>query len=269
MRRASLRPLLLIGAGRMGGALLEGWTRNGLGPVIAVEPKPAARLRKLKDVRFVADINSVKPQKFRAVVLALKPQILKTEAVHLASVASGVPVISIAAGTSIAFLAKALGPKARLLRAMPNTPGAIGCGITAIYASPKATAKDKALAEKLLAALGETVWVKKETLIDAATSVSGSGPAYVFLLVEALAAAGEAEGLPRVAAEKLARATIMGAGRLLEADKRVPAELRRDVTSPGGTTEAALGILLADDGLRTLMKRAVTAARERATQLGS
>ena len=131
-------------------------------------------------------------------------------------------MISIAAGTSIKSLTKAWGPKARIVRAMPNTPGAIGRGITALYASPKCSAKDCALAESLLAALGETLWVKREALIDAATAVSGSGPAYVFLLVEAMADAAMAEGLPRDAAMKLARATIAGAGALLDADTRAP-----------------------------------------------
>ena len=128
-------------------------------------------------------------------------------------------------------------------------------------------AKDRALAESLLAALGETIWVKREALIDAATAVSGSGPAYVFLLVEAMAEAAMAEGLPRDAAMKLARATIAGAGALLDADKRDAAELRRDVTSPGGTTEAALKILMAENGLATLMARAISAARKRAEEL--
>jgi pyrroline-5-carboxylate reductase len=151
---------------------------------------------------------------------------------------------------------------------MPNTPGAIGRGITAIYAAPKASAKDRALAEKLLSALGETVWVRKEELIDAATAVSGSGPAYVFLLAEAMTEAGIAEGLPRDVAAKLARQTVSGAGALLDAEKTAPAELRRNVTSPGGTTEAALNVLMADGGLPKLMQRAVSAARKRARELG-
>jgi len=152
---------------------------------------------------------------------------------------------------------------------MPNTPGSIGRGISALYASPQATPADRKLAESLLAALGETVWVARETLIDAVTAVSGSGPAYVFHLVEALAEAGRAEGLPPEIAEKLARATVTGAGALLDADPRPAADLRRDVTSPGGTTEAALGVLMATGGLKALMARAVAAANKRAKELGA
>ena len=271
MRGTGLKPpILLIGAGRMGGAMLKGWLAGGLGPVIAVEPKPATGLRKLKGVRFVVEIEKLPAEPARACVVALKPQILKTEAIRLKSVAErGVPMISIAAGTSIRTLMKAWGRHARILRAMPNTPGAIGRGITAIYASAVATANDRRLAERLLAPLGETVWVSSEKLIDVATAVSGSGPAYVFLLVEALAAAAEAEGMPRPAALKLARATITGAGALLEAGRRAAEDLRRDVTSPGGTTEAALKVLLGKDGLKDLIARAVAAANARAAELAA
>ncbi len=177
-------------------------------------------------------------------------------------------MLSIAAGTNTATLRNAWGRRARIVRAMPNTPGAIGHGITALYAAKGTTAKDKVLAERLLAALGETVWVKREADIDAVTAVSGSGPAYVFLLAEALAAAAQAEGLSRSLAEKLARATVAGSGALLAADPAPAAELRRAVTSPGGTTEAALNILLAKNGLVPLLRKAVAAARKRAKELG-
>ena len=252
----------------MGSAMLRGWLARGLGPVIAVEPKPDAKLRKLKGVHVVSAIGDVPSGRIRACVIALKPQILRREAGRLRPVAArGTSMVSIAAGTSIATLTKALGRGAKILRAMPNTPGAIGQGISAIYAPKNISKSDRNLAEQLLAPLGETVWVANEKLIDVTTAVSGSGPAYVFLMVEALADAAEAEGMPRAAAEKLARATIMGAGALLAADKRPPSELRRDVTSPGGTTEAALKILLAQDGLSALMKRAVAAAKKRAEEL--
>ena len=252
----------------MGSALLKGWTAKKIGPIEIVETNPSPALKKLaKSARLHRELPHIAPA---ACIVALKPQILKTEAGLLKPVAeSGALMISIAAGTSIKSLTKAWGPKARIVRAMPNTPGAIGRGITALYASPKCSAKDRALAESLLSALGETVWVKREALIDAATAVSGSGPAYVFLLAEAMAQAAEAEGLPRDAAAKLARATIAGAGALLDADKRDPADLRRDVTSPGGTTEAALKVLMAKDGLATLMARAIAAARKRAEELGA
>jgi pyrroline-5-carboxylate reductase len=256
----------------MGGALLKGWIANGIAPVIAVEPKPSAELKALAKkhrVTLLGDVNEIPKAKIAACIVALKPQVLKDAAPRLRAIAeSGAPMISIAAGTTTKSLAKAWGPKARVVRSMPNTPGAIGRGITAIYATPKTTAMDRALAERLLSALGETVWVKKEELIDAATAVSGSGPAYVFLLVEAMTEAGIAEGLPRDVAAKLARRTVSGAGALLDAEKAAPAELRRNVTSPGGTTEAALNVLMAADGLGKLMQRAVNAARKRARELG-
>ncbi len=243
----------------------QGWRKDGLAPLTVVEPKPSAALEKLRGVDLVAEIPR---GRFRACVVALKPQILRSEAVRLRPVAErGTPMISIAAGTSIATLRKAWGREARILRAMPNTPGAIGRGITAIFRGPNATPADCRLAERLLTPLGQTIWVKRETLIDVTTAVSGSGPAYVFLLVEALADAAEAEGMPRAEAERLARATITGAGALLDADPRPPAELRRDVTSPGGTTEAALEVLMGAKGLGRLMARAVAAANKRAGEL--
>ena len=263
--------ILLVGGGRMGGALLKGWLRGGAGPVSVVEPKPSAELRKLardKKVTLVASVGDVGVRKFRACVVALKPQILKDEAPLLRGFADGgATMISIAAGTGTKSLAKAWGAKARIIRAMPNTPGAIGRGITGLYAAKGAGAKDRKLAEKLLSALGETLWVDKEAKIDAVTAVSGSGPAYLFLMVEALAAAGEAEGLAAAIAMRLARVTVSGAGALLDADKSEAAALRQAVTSPGGTTEAALKVLMAKDGLAALMRRAVAAARKRAEDL--
>lgn len=247
--------------------MLAGWLADGLSPVIAVEPHPSPKLKAMKGVSVVAGIPS---GRFRACVVALKPQVLRTEAVRLKAIAdSGAPMISIAAGTSIATLRKAWGGKAHMLRAMPNTPGAIGRGITAIFKGPNATAADCKLAERLLTPLGRTLWVRRERLIDVTTAVSGSGPAYVFLMVEALAEAAEAQGMPRAAAERLARATITGAGALLDADLRPAAELRRDVTSPGGTTEAALKVLIGAKGLNGLMARAVRAANRRAGELAS
>ena len=263
------KPILLVGAGHMGGALLRGWVEAGIGPVTVVEPKPAPAMRKLAGVTFLKNIEDA-TGRYRACVVALKPQVLKSEAARLKLVVdSGAPMISIAAGTTIKSLAGAWGPEARILRAMPNLPGAIGQGISALYAGPNIRAKDKALAQSLLAALGETVWVSRESMIDIVTAGSGSGPAYVFLLAEALAAAAQAEGLPRAAAERLARATIIGSGALLAHDKRPAGTLREGVTSPGGTTEAALRILMARGGLKSLMARAVSAARKRAKVLGA
>jgi pyrroline-5-carboxylate reductase len=257
----------------MGGALLRGWARHKLGPVIAVDTAPSPELTAFAKKHHIAlfkNTSSIASLRARACVVALKPQILKTEIDALAPIAqSGALMLSIAAGTGIKSMKAAWGREARIVRAMPNTPGAIGRGITALYADGNATRADLGLAGKLLAALGETVWVDREADIDAVTAVSGSGPAYVFLMVEALADAAAAEGLPRPLAEKLARATITGAGALLDADSATPESLRRAVTSPKGTTEAALKILMRSTGLSALMRRAVAAARARARELGS
>lgn len=264
--------ILLVGAGRMGSALLKGWSARGLGPVLAVEPSPSPELKafaKKNRIALFAGVARLDTVRARACVVALKPQILKTEAAALAPLAqSGALMLSIAAGTTVAAMRQAWGPRARIVRAMPNTPGAIGRGITALFAAKGVTGKDKALAEALLSALGETLWVPRETDIDVVTAVSGSGPAYVFLLAEALADAAQAEGLPRPLAEKLARATVAGSGALLDADPSAPEALRRAVTSPGGTTEAALKILMAKTGLTPLMRKAIAAARKRAKELG-
>jgi pyrroline-5-carboxylate reductase len=262
------QPILLIGAGKMGTALIRGWIKAGLGPITAVEPNPSPRLQKLEGPNLVADLRHVPHQRWRACVVALKPQVLRAEAARLKSIASsGTLMISIAAGTGVEFMAKHWGAKARIVRAMPNTPGAIDRGITALYAAPAATAADRTLAKSLLSAIGQTVWLKREEMIDAVTAVSGSGPAYVFVLVDALAKAGVAAGLPPETAAVLARATVAGSGALLDADPRDAAQLARDVATPGGTTEAAFRILLAKDGLEALMTRAVEAARARAEEL--
>ena len=268
-----MSPILLIGAGRMGGALLTGWAKRNLSPLIVVEPSPSTELKSFarrNRIALFALVDSIASLRARACIVALKPQVLKAEATRLRPIAqSGTLMISIAAGTNTAMLKKAWGARARIIRAMPNTPGAIGRGIAALYSANGTRAKDKALAEQLLAALGETVWVKKESQIDAVTAVSASGPAYVFYLVEALADAAQAEGLPRPLAEKLARATVTGSGALLDSDASPPARLRQNVTSPGGTTEAALKILMAKSGLSKLLRRAVAAAHARARELGS
>jgi pyrroline-5-carboxylate reductase len=259
--------IALIGAGHMGGALLKGWLpRRGIS---VVEPKPAPWLRKERAITLLDSIEAAKGP-FDACVVALKPQILKTDAARLRPIADdGALMISIAAGTTIRSLARAWGRKARIVRSMPNLPGQIGQGISALHAGPNVTARDKTLATSLLAALGQTVWVAREGLIDSVTAVSGSGPAYVFLLVEALAAAAEAEGLPPSIAARLARATITGAGALLLADPRSATDLRISVMSPGGTTEAALKVLMAKSGMARLIARAVAAARLRARELGA
>jgi pyrroline-5-carboxylate reductase len=261
--------IVLVGAGRMGGALLKGWLARGIGPVVVIEPKPSTELKSLakkKAITLVAAPSQIGTRKVSACVVAVKPQVLKGEAAALANIpGAGALMISIAAGTSIAALSKAWGPKARIIRAMPNIPGAIGQGISGLYATKGITVADRKLAAKLLMALGEVVWVTKEALIDSVTAISGSGPAYLFLVAEALTEAGIAEGLPPAIAEKLARATVSGAGALLAADKSTAAALREAVTSPGGTTAAALAVLMPE--LPALMKRAVAAARKRAEEL--
>lgn len=254
----------------MGGALLKGWLKSGIKSITVVEPAPSAELKKLAKAKKIALVAAPSQVKTRPSVclVAIKPQVLKGEAPALANfAASGALMISIAAGTSVAALTRAWGKKARIIRAMPNTPGAIGAGISGLYAAKGATAADRKHAASLLSALGQTEWVTRENLIDSVTAVSGSGPAYLFLMVEALTDAGIAEGLPRVQAEKFARATVAGAGALLAADTSPASALREAVTSPGGTTAAALGVLMAIDGLTPLMKRAVRAARKRAEEL--
>ncbi len=261
-------PILLVGAGKMGTSLIRGWIKAGLGPITAVEPNPSAHLQKLEGPLLAPDLKHVSHEGWRACVVALKPQVLRGEAGKLKAIASaGTLMISIAAGTGVEFLEKQWGPKARIVRAMPNTPGSIDRGITALYAAPNATPADRTLAKSLLSAIGQTVWLKQECLIDAATAVSGSGPAYVFALVDALAKAGVAAGLPEETANLLARATVTGSGALLDADPRHAGQLARDVTTPGGTTEAAFKVLLAKDGLEALMTRAVAAAKARAEEL--
>ena len=261
--------VLLIGAGRMGSALLKGWRNKGVKNILVVEPKPSAGLKKLakaKAVALVATPSQVKAKKIDACIVAIKPQVLKGEAASLAAIAqSGTLMISIAAGTSVAALQTAWGRKARIIRAMPNTPGSIGHGITGLYAAKGATPADRKRADALLSALGETLWVKREELIDSVTAVSGSGPAYVFHLVEAMTAAGIAAGLKAADAQKLARATVSGAGALLAADRSPAGALREAVTSPGGTTAAALAVLMPE--LTGLMTRAIMAAKKRAEEL--
>jgi len=251
----------------MGSALLTGWRANGLKSIIVVEPKPSAQIKKLakaKAITLVAAPSQV-TGKVTACIVAIKPQVLKGEAVALAAIANTSLMISIAAGTSIGALQTAWGKKARIVRAMPNTPGAIGRGITGLYAAKGVSAPDKKKADTLLASLGQTVWVKSEALIDSVTALSGSGPAYVFHLVEAMTQAGEAIGLSKDEAQVLARATVAGAGALLDADKASAADLRIAVTSPGGTTEAALKVLMPE--LPGLMTRAMKAAKKRAQEL--
>jgi len=257
----------------MGAAMLRGWLgAKSFSMIHVVEPKPTRALRLLakeKKITLTTHLSLAKGKEFSAAVLAIKPQLLREQTELLRDLGQcGALVLSIAAGITTRRLAAGLKSDVPLVRAMPNTPGAIGRGITALYAAKRLKRSQRALAEQLVAALGESFWVAEEKLIDAVTAVSGSGPAYVFLFAEALAAAACERGLDAVVADKLARATIIGAAALLDEDKRSAALLRQEVTSPGGTTEAALKILMGRDGMRPLIRSAVKAAARRSKELG-
>lgn len=261
--------LALIGAGNMGLAMLEGWAGQGLSgaSVSIIEPNPSPRLTALCAEKGFS-LNGP-GQMSDAVTLAIKPQMLDAGAAAAAPfVGPKSVVVSILAGKRIADLAARLPGATAFVRAMPNTPAAIGRGMTGAYASDAVTPAQRALADALLGAVGGVEWVESEALIDAVTAVSGSGPAYVFYLVEALAQAGVAAGLPADLAGRLARATIEGAGELLYRQPDVEAaELRRRVTSPGGTTAAALDVLMGEEGMGPLLTKAVAAAKRRAGEL--
>ena len=267
------RPVLLVGGGKMGGALLEGWLARGL-PVTdahVVEPDAGRRaaLAALGPVRSWASVGEL-PAELRpaALVLAVKPQVMDTVLAETAEVAarSGF-VLSIAAGKEIATFERAFGAARPIVRAMPNTPAAVGRGMTVLCANAACGAEARTGAQALMAAVGDVAWIEDEELMHAVTAVSGSGPAYVFLLVEAMAAAGARLGLPPALAERLARRTVSGAGELLHRSEQPASELRRAVTSPGGTTEAALRVLMDEDGCERLMSEAVAAAARRSREL--
>ncbi len=270
----SLRgPLLLAGAGKMGSALLSGWLKRGLDPsrVIVQEPAPgpeAQELMRAQGVRWSSQIDALDDTP-DAIVVAVKPQAIDAAFPPLAKLAGPQTVVlSIAAGKPLAAFERHLPAGTAVVRAMPNTPAAIGRGIAGAIANAHVTPPQTALCGALLQAVGEVVWIKDEALMDAVTAVSGSGPAYVFLLAECLAEAGVAAGLDAKTAEALARATVAGSGELLRASANDAATLRQNVTSPGGTTAAALEILMREDGLKALMREAVLAAKKRGRELG-
>jgi pyrroline-5-carboxylate reductase len=263
------KTIVLVGAGKMGAALLQGWLARGLDPAkLAVqEPQPANEVVALK-ARGVQINPANKVTDAGAIVIAVKPQVADAVAPPLAAMAgASTVVISIMAGKTLGFLERAL-PQAAIVRAMPNTPAAIGRGITVAVPNAKVSAPQRDLAHRLLAATGEVEWIADEKLMDAVTAVSGSGPAYVFLLTESLIRAGIAAGLPAELAAKLARETVAGSGELLHRSPLDPATLRQNVTSPGGTTAAALEILMAAaDGLDPLLAKAIAAAAKRSRDL--
>jgi len=258
--------IALAGAGKMGGAMLTGWLAQGLDPkrVVVIDPHPSQEIKALAGIRLnptpkdAGEVDTlvvaVKPQSFREAGVALK-----------AFTGSSTLVVSIMAGTPIASLEAVVGGS--VVRAMPNTPAAIGRGITVAVAAKKVSATQREIADALLRATGSVEWVEQESLMDAVTAVSGSGPAYVFLLAEELARAGVAAGLPAELATKLARETVAGSGELLHRSELSSATLRQNVTSPGGTTAAALEVLMGPDGMEKLMTRAVAAATQRSKDL--
>jgi pyrroline-5-carboxylate reductase len=262
--------IVLVGAGKMGGAMLDGWLALGLSPasVVVIEPQPTDELTALISRGLNLNTPLTDVRNAAAIVIAVKPQVAPTVVPTLAPLlAPDTVVLSIMAGRTLAFLEGALAPNTALVRAMPNTPAAIGRGITVAAPNVKVSQRQRALVHSLLAATGLVEWVSDEGLMDAVTAVSGSGPAYVFLLVEALTTAGTSAGLPPELAATLARATVSGSGELLNRSPLDPVTLRQNVTSPGGTTAAALDVLMAPEGMAQLMSRAVLAATRRSREL--
>ena len=258
--------IALAGAGKMGGAMLTGWLAQGLDAkrVVVFEPAPSAEIAAL--AARGARLNPKDAGAISTLVIAVKPQSFREAGATLKShVAPATLVVSIMAGTTIKSLQETVG--GAVVRAMPNTPAAIGRGITVAVADKGVSAAQRATADALLRATGAVEWVDDEGLMDAVTAVSGSGPAYIFLLAEELARAGVAAGLPEELAARLARETVAGSGELLHRSDLAAATLRQNVTSPGGTTAAALEVLMGKDGLAQLMTRAIAAATARSKEL--
>lgn len=267
--------LLLIGCGKMGGAMLEGWLDQGTKAtdVTIVEPNPDAAndfVQRL-GVRAISAADELADDYAPdVVVLAVKPQVMGDALPPYAKLVKSKPVfLSIAAGKTIQSFEDILGTDAAIVRAMPNTPASVGRGITVGCPNSNVTDAQAAHCKTLLASVGDVEWVSDEALMDAVTAVSGSGPAYIFLLAEAMGQAGRAAGLPADLSDKLARATVAGAGELLHQSPSPASTLRKNVTSPGGTTAAALDVLMDEDGLTALMTKAIAAATQRSKDLAS
>lgn len=256
--------LVLLGCGKMGSALLRGWLNGGLDPtgVTVIEPNPSDWLKGL-GVR----LNATLPFRADVVLIAVKPQMMGDALPAIARI-EGALFLSIAAGISIASYEEALGANAAIVRAMPNTPAAIGQGVTALIANANASDSAREMAATLMNAVGRVLWLESEKQMDAVTGVSGSGPAYVFHMIEAMTEAGMAQGLSAELAGELAEATVAGAGALAAASDETPEQLRVNVTSPNGTTQAGLEVLMAEDGLRHLMRTTIAAAADRSRELG-
>lgn len=266
MTEIETRGLVLLGCGKMGSAMLAGWLDGGLpaSSVWVLDPHPSAWLQATG-----VHINTDLPASPALVLIAVKPQMMGEALPKLQALGNGETLfVSVAAGTSIASFEAVLGKETPIIRAMPNTPAAIGRGITALIGNAKSTNANLDMAEGLLAAVGQVVRLDSEAQMDAVTGVSGSGPAYVFHLIETLAAAGASQGLPADLAMKLAKATVAGAGALAEAADEDPSQLRVNVTSPNGTTQAALDVLMQPEGgFPDLLNRAVAAATNRSKEL--
>lgn len=266
------RPLLLAGCGNMGAALLQGWIAAGTAPAAVRVIDPAGADRAVAAGSLPELVFSAPPQDGatpRAIVLAVKPQILAEVLPPLRPlIGENTLVISVAAGTTLSTLSGLTGGHRRLIRAMPNTPAAVGRGATVMAALPEVTQAERALAKNLLSAVGSAYEVEDEALMDAVTALSGSGPAYVFYMIECLARAGAELGLPAALALDLARDTVAGAGELAIRSQEDPSTLRIQVTSPNGTTAAGLGVLMSERGLAPLIRETLTAAANRSRELG-
>jgi pyrroline-5-carboxylate reductase len=266
-------PLVLVGCGRMGSALLHGWLSRGLAAkdMFVVEPDAEIRAgtRARHGVMALAEAKALPGDlRPRALVFAVKPQAMPAVLpAYRSLVERGAVVLSIAAGTAIARFEAAFGARTPVVRAMPNTPAAIGQGVTALCANAHATPAQRQLCSALMAAVGAVHWIEDEAQMHAITAMSGGGPAYVFLLIETLANAGMASGLPGDLAGSLARATVAGSGALAASSEEPVEVLRQNVTSPGGTTEAALAVLRAADGIQPLFDRAIAAGTRRSREL--
>jgi pyrroline-5-carboxylate reductase len=261
--------LVLVGAGKMGSAMLDGWFARGLDPkkIIVIEPQPVKALKAL--ARRGVKLNPKdKVGVASAIVIAVKPQSAPEAVPPLARyIDKTTLVLSIMAGRTIGFLEKSLPTGTAIVRAMPNTPAAIGRGISVAVANAKISMRQRKQASDLLAAIGKVEWVGDETLMDAVTALSGSGPAYIFLLAECMARAGVAAGLPKELATRLARETVAGSAELLHRSDLDAATLRQNVTSPGGTTAAALEVLMGPGGFDQLLTQAIAAATRRSRDL--
>ena len=264
----SIPPILLVGCGRMGSAMLAGWREQGLAASIAVDPAPAAAAWAGPDLAVVADATAI-PAGFApaAVVFAVKPQNAAETLPQYRRFAGQAVFLSIMAGRTIGGIRALLAEAAAIVRAMPNTPAAVRQGVTVACPGAGVDASQRALCERLLEAIGVVAWVEDEGLLDPVTAVSGSGPAYVFLLAELMEQAAREQGIPADLARLLARQTVSGSGALLEASAEDAAELRKAVTSPGGTTERALAVLMAAEAWPAALSRAIADATARSREL--